>query len=110
MTEKPWLKHYDAGVPASLNPYPVQPLFAFLTESARRYPDSPAILSSAHLPVLGRQKRTVSYRELDSQSDALAAALVDLNVRKGDSVAIVMPNCTQFVIAFYAILKAGGVV
>ncbi|NLX11474.1 MAG: long-chain fatty acid--CoA ligase [Chloroflexi bacterium] len=108
--DKPWLKRYDPGVPHSLAPYPNYPLQQFLAEAAQQHGDSPAVLASAHLPVVGRVKNTLSYRELHAQSDSLAAALVDLGLGKGDRVAIIMPNCAQFVIAFYAILKAGGVV
>src|SRR5947209_3932692 len=109
-SDKPWIKHYDPGVPATLQPYPAQPLHRFLQDAASRQPHAAAIITSAHLPLVGRQKAIVTYSQLDAQSDALAAALVDMGVKKGDRVAIVMPNCAQFVIAFYAILKAGAVV
>lgn len=108
-SDKPWLKNYDSGVPHSLE-YPDFPLYGFLQKSAHEHPDVPACLTSAKLPLLGRQHATISYRQLDAETDALAAGLVDMGLQKGDRVAIVMPNCSQFVIAFYAILKAGGVV
>ena len=108
--DKPWLQHYDPGVPASLAPYPQHPLYEFLAKAAEEHGDSTVVLSSAHLPVVGRVKRALSYRDLHAQSDALAAALVDMGIEKGDRVAIVLPNCAQFVLSFYAILKAGGVV
>lgn len=109
-SDKPWVKHYDAGVPATLQPYPTIPLHQFLRDTAQKQPDGVATISSAHLPVVGRQKRELTYRDIDSQSDALAVALGELGVKKGDRVAIVMPNCAQFVISFYAILKAGAIV
>ncbi|PJF44255.1 MAG: long-chain fatty acid--CoA ligase [Phototrophicales bacterium] len=108
--ERPWLKHYDPNVPHSLKPYPEQPLYKFLQESAQRFPERPAVVMSAKLPLLGRRASTLTYRELDQLSDALAVGLINLGVQKGDPVAIVMPNIAQFVIAFYAILKAGGIV
>ncbi|MBN2304116.1 MAG: AMP-binding protein, partial [Anaerolineae bacterium] len=108
--DKPWLAHYDPGVPPSLEPYPQHPLQQFLIDAAHDYGDIPATLTSTHLPVVGRVKRTCTYREINAQSDALAAALVDMGLQKGDRVAVIMPNCVQFVITFYAILKAGGVV
>jgi long-chain acyl-CoA synthetase len=108
--DKPWLQHYDSGVPASLAPYPQHPLYKFLADAAHEHGDSTAILSSAHLPVVGRVKRELSYRELHTQSDVLAAALVDMGIKKGERVAIVLPNCAQFILSFYAILKAGAVV
>src|SRR5258708_7646326 len=109
-TDKPWVKHYDAGVPANLEPYPALPLFRFLEEAAQKAPNKTATLTSVHLPLLGRRKSELSYAALNSQSDALAVALIGLGLKKGDRVAIVLPNCAQFVIAFWAILKAGGVV
>ncbi len=108
--EKPWLKRYDPDVPHSLTPYPQRPLHSFLIESAQQFGDDVATITSAHLPVVGRVKSTLTYRAVNDLSDALAAALVDMGLEKGDRVALVMPNCAQFVIAFYAVLKAGGVV
>ncbi len=108
--ERPWTKKYDPFVPPSLEPYPDHPLHEFLRKAARNAPESPALVSSAHLPLLGRVGNAVTYRELDALSDALAAALIDMGLQKGDRVVIVMPNCVQFIISFYAILKAGGVV
>ncbi len=107
--DKPWLKRYDPGVPATLE-YPDIPLYRLLQESARKHPAATACLTSAHLPLLGRQHSVITYQQLDSYTDALAAALVDLGLQKGERVALVMPNCTQFVIAFYGALKAGGVI
>lgn len=107
--DRPWVKRYDKGVPAHID-YPQVPLHDLLRNSARKTPDAPALVTSAKLPVLGRQGAHISYRELDSLSDALAAALVELGLQKGDAVAIVMPNSTAFAISFYAILKAGGIV
>ncbi len=100
MEDRPWFKHYDPGVPHHID-YPPVPLFHFLEEAARNYPDRACtIFRGAEL----------SYREMDQLTDRLAAALADLGVRKGDPVGILMPNCPQFVMAFYAILKAGGIV
>ena len=75
-----------------------------LTDYLRRWaqiqPDKPAyIFYGAEL----------SYRQLDQQSDALAALLAQHGVTKGDRVAVFLPNCPQFAIAFYAILKLGAV-
>jgi long-chain acyl-CoA synthetase len=108
--DRPWIKNYDEGVPASLAPYPDQPVHVFLEESARKYPDHPAIITSVRLPLFGRQYATLTYAEFDDLADRLAAGLAAMGVRKGDRVAIMMPNCAQFVIAFYAITKVGGIV
>lgn len=108
--ERPWLKHYDPGIPHSLQPYPNTTLHELVREAARKFPNNPALVSSAHLPVVGRVASNVTYAELDQQTDALAAALVAFGVKVGDRVALVMPNVAQFVIAYFAVLKAGGVV
>jgi long-chain acyl-CoA synthetase len=108
--EKPWTKRYDKGVPASLKPYPEVPIQHFLQEAVKKHPESVALISSAKLPVLGRQAASLTYAQLDRQSDALAAGLIDMGLKKGGAVILVMPNIAQFVISYYAILKAGGVV
>ncbi len=108
--ERPWTKHYDPGVPASLMPYPDKPFFDFLTENARQSPDSIAVVSSAHLPVVGRVSSELTYAQIDQSSDALSAALVALGLKKGERVALVMPNVAAFIIAYFAVLKAGGIV
>lgn len=102
--EKPWLKFYDEGVPHTLE-YPEVPLHWFLEESARKYPESIATIMPGKF---GDTKLT--YRELDELANRLANALVDLGVKKGDRVALYVPNCPQFIIGYYAILKAGGAV
>ncbi len=108
--DKPWTKHYDPGVPASLAPYPDVPLFQLLDDTVRDHPDNTACITALKLPLFGLKHAALSYRELGEASDRLAAALADMGVKKGDRVALVLPNCTQFVIAFFGILKAGGVV
>ncbi len=108
MTDKPWLKFYDKGVPESLKPYPDKPLQQFLEESAAKFPDSIAVqFKPSHQ---GFAKSHLTYRQLNELSDRMAAALAALGVKKGDRVAIFMPNIPQFIITFYGILKAGGVV
>jgi long-chain acyl-CoA synthetase len=109
-SDRPWLKHYDSFVPPTLLPHPDVPLHHFLHETAGKNPAHTALITTVKLPVLGRQTSRLTYGELESQSDALAAALVDMGLKKGDKVAIVMPNCTAFVIAYFGIIKAGGVV
>ncbi len=100
MEERPWFKHYDEGVPHHID-YPQVPVFHFLEESARKYPNRPCTIFKG---------ATISYREMNELSDRLAAGLYALGVRKGDRVGLFMPNTPQFVIAYFAILKIGGVV
>jgi long-chain acyl-CoA synthetase len=108
--DQPWLNHYDEGVPRTLHPYPSQPVHAFLRQSALADPGKTALITTARLPGIGHQPHRLSYRDLDDQSDWLAAGLLALGLEKGDRVALIMPNSTAFVISFYGILKAGGVV
>ncbi len=100
MSEQPWLAHYDKGVPASLE-YPPEPLFYFLQESARKYPDRACTIFKG---------AAISFKEMDEITDHLAAVLAELGVKKGDRVGIFMPNTPQFVMVYFGILKAGAVV
>ncbi len=100
-SDKPWLNLYDEGVPPSLEPYPEHPLYEFLEQSARDYPDRPAVIF---------KNNQLSYQELNDLADRLAAALADMGVKKGDRVAVFLLNSPQFPIAFYGILKAGAIV
>jgi long-chain acyl-CoA synthetase len=107
--DRPWIKLYDKGVPDKID-YPKIALHDFLRETAQRIPNSTALVFGAELPVVGRVDKTITYGEIDKVSDALAVALIASGLKKGDRVALVMPNSVPFVISFYAILKAGGVV
>lgn len=98
--DKPWLKLYDKGVPHSID-YPPIPAHGFLESNAKNYPDSPALIFKDNV---------LTYQELNDLSDRLAAGLAAMGVKKGDRVCILMPNSPQFVISFYGILKAGGIV
>ena len=98
--EKPWIKNYDEGVPATID-YPKIPSFKLLELTAKKYPNKACTIFKG---------AEISYKEMDEMTDRLAAGLYDLGVRKGDRVGLFIPNTPQFVIAFYAILKIGGVV
>jgi long-chain acyl-CoA synthetase len=100
MEEKLWYKHYDKGVPREIS-YPEVPLYALLEEAANKYPNSACTIFKG---------ATITYKEMDELTDRLAAGLAELGIRKGDRVGIFMPNTPQFVIAYFAILKLGGVV
>ncbi len=108
--DRPWLQRLDATVPKTLAPYPDKPLFDLLRECAQRTPDAIALSTTARLPIVGRLCADVTYGQLDRASDALAVALGELGVGKGDRVGIIMPNTAAFVITYFAVLKAGGVV
>ncbi len=108
--DRPWTKKYDPEVPTTLEPYPEIPLHNFLRDSAQKAPEQTALITSLQLPIFGRASSELTYKQLDTLSDALAVGLVQMGLQKGDVVALVMPNCVAFVISFYAVLKAGGVV
>ena len=86
--EKDWLKHYEAGVPHTLEPYPEQTLLDMVSEAARQRPEHPALL------FMGAQ---MSYGELERLSDVLAAALVAQGVEKGDRVALLPLRLPAFI-------------
>ncbi|MCG0238938.1 MAG: long-chain fatty acid--CoA ligase [Firmicutes bacterium] len=98
--EKPWLAHYPPEVPPTLE-YPEVTLDYFLEEAARQHGEVTATIFYG-----GRQ----TYRQVYDQARRLAGALRRLGVAEGDRVAILLPNCPQVVIAYYAVLMAGGVV
>jgi len=97
---RPWVSHYDKGVPEHLT-YPDQPAFAFLEQAAQKYPNHTALI------FIGKE---ITYKQLDEWVNRCANALIALGVNKGDRVALLMPNCPQFVIAYYGALKAGAIV
>ena len=100
MNSKPWLAHYDKGVPQTIE-YPKVPMFHFLEEAARKYPDRACTIFKGAV---------ITYKEMNAETDHMAAALVEMGVKKGERVGIFMPNTPQFMIAYFGILKAGGVV
>jgi long-chain acyl-CoA synthetase len=100
MTASIWLSNYDEDVPATLEPYPDRSLTDYLRDSATRWPDRPALLFKGS---------TVSYRQLDDESNALAAAMVAMGIKRGDRVALCLPNCPQFLLAEFAAWKVGAI-
>ena len=100
--DKPWLKSYKLGpykLEHSLAPFPEVPVYNILDEAADKYPGQTAVL------YLDRKTR---YREMKVLVDKLAAALIGLGVQKGDRICVFLPNCPEFIISDWAILKAGA--
>ena len=97
---RPWIASYAEGVPSDLEAVSGS-LVDIVDASARDYPDAPA------LQFFGR---VTSYRDLDEQIARAAEGLRALGVKAGDPVAIVLPNCPQHIVAFYAVLRLGAVV
>ncbi len=100
MDDRPWLKRYDKGVPQHID-YPEVPAYYFLEENAKQHPEATCTIFKG---------AKINYKEMNEITDQLAAGLVDVGVKKGDRVGIFMPNTPQFVMAYFAILKVGGVV
>jgi len=85
-------RHYD---------FPEMTLGELLKNTAKKYPDSQALWFEGY---------KMTYKELDAACDQFATALSKMGVKKGDVVVIDLPNCPQFVIAFYAITRIGAIV
>lgn len=102
--DRPWLKSYKLGpykLDHSLAPYPQKPLFEILDRTAQEFPNQTAILF---------QGNTIKYHQLKSKVDRLANALMRLGVRKGDRVCLFLPNCPEYILSYWAVIRAGGVV
>src|ERR1041384_5488476 len=97
----PWLEHYDSDVKRSLEPYPDKTLLDYLKALAIEHGDKPALLFKG---------ASVSYARLEAESDAFGAALQAMGIGKGDRVALLLPNCPQFLVAEFGIWKTGGIV
>jgi long-chain acyl-CoA synthetase len=93
--------HYDAGVPRTLVPYPHKTLLDYVAGTTLQRPDHPALLFKGCC---------VTYAALTRLSDAFAAALLQQGVKPGDRVALLLPNCPQFVIAELGAWKVGAIV
>ncbi|MGE5096822.1 MAG: long-chain-fatty-acid--CoA ligase [Betaproteobacteria bacterium] len=98
MEEKPWLKSYPPDVPAEIDPSEYASLREVLESAVERFGELPAFTCMG---------RTISYRELDRLSRDLAAWLQSQGLRKGDRVALMMPNVLQYPVAIFAVLRAG---
>src|SRR4051812_750052 len=98
--DRPWVTSYPEGVPADFE-FPKVPLTRLLDDAASSFPANTA------LAFLGNK---LTYKQLKDEVDRFAAALAGLGVGKGDRVAIVLPNCPQNVITFFAALRIGAVV
>jgi len=99
-TVRPWLRHYDYWVPHHMT-YPGRPLHEILDTTAVDVPDRPATA------FLGA---TLTFAEIKDKSDRMAAALGRRGLEKGDRVGIMLPNCPQYIIAAFAVLRHGAVV
>src|SRR3978361_1081919 len=96
--ERIWIKQYAAGVPAAIGPTQYTSLVALLEESFVKFSDRKAFIC---------MDKSISYRDLDEMSLALGAYLQSKGMKKGASVALMMPNVLQYPVATAAGLRAG---
>ncbi len=100
--EKVWLKRYPADVPENIDPDRYSSLVEMFENAALRYADIPAFINMGEV---------MTYRQLEERSRAFAAYLQSgLGLKKGDRVALMMPNLLQYPIALFGVLRAGMVV
>jgi len=99
-TAKPWLASYQEGVPEHIS-YESLTLTDYLEQSVRDFPDKPALNFMGY---------TINYKQLNEMVTQFAAFLYKSGIRKGDRVALILPNVIPLVAAYYATLKVGGVV
>ena len=100
--EKVWLKRYPADVPAEIDPDQYASLVEMFEQSVARFADQPAFINMGQV---------MTFRKLEERSRAFAAYLQnELGLKKGDRVALMMPNLLQYPIALFGVLRAGMVV
>lgn len=97
---RPWLIFYEREVPPNID-YPVIPLTRFYQNASCEYPNNTSMIFYG---------RRITYRQGWDYIRSLSTALGNLGVKKGDRVSIYLPNCPQFVISFYAVLRLGAIV
>ncbi len=98
--ERPWYKSYAKGIPYNLN-YEKTTMPAALQRTVRDFPEKTALVFL---------DTRISYRQLEEMANRFANALIDLGVKPGDKVAMLMPNMPQLVAATYGAWRAGAVV
>lgn len=98
MKEQAWHKSYDRGVPQTLEPYPKQTILDVFIDTAKRKPNHPCLIFKGNLQ---------SYGQVEKLSSAMAAALQAKGIRKGDTVALLLPNSPEAVIGQIGAWKAG---
>ncbi|GBF34557.1 long-chain-fatty-acid--CoA ligase [Desulfocucumis palustris] len=99
-SEKLWLKNYPQGVAAELD-YPEETMPQLLEKVAAAFPGRTAVIFA---------QLEIPYAMLNVMVDKMATAFYNLGVRKGDRVALMAPNCPQYIVGFFAVQKAGGIV
>ncbi|MFX1292979.1 MAG: long-chain fatty acid--CoA ligase, partial [Promethearchaeota archaeon] len=101
--DKPWLKSYVVGpfkLKHTMEPYPKINVYKYLEDSANTYPDN---IACVYLD------DEITYKDLKLKVDKLANAFIDLGLKKGDTVASVLPSCPEFILIDYAAMKMGAI-
>lgn len=98
--QKPWIEHYDQGVPETIEVPKDISVIDFFKDSTKKFPGHPAII------YFGKK---ISYSKLDELANKLGLALKGLGIEENDGVALHLPNIPQFIIAYLAILKIGAI-
>ncbi|AMF94894.1 long-chain-fatty-acid--CoA ligase FadD [Vibrio fluvialis] len=97
--DKPWLSRYPSDVPETINPDQYLSLVEMFEQSVHKYADQPAFINMGSV---------MTFRKLEERSRAFAAYLQnELKLKKGDRVALMMPNLLQYPVALFGILRAG---
>lgn len=99
-TSRPWLEHYPEGISVDIT-YDEKPLYQYLLDSGEQHKKMKALYF---------QGKEMNYGELVSETKKMAEYLQQTGLKKGDRVAIMLPNCPQAVIMYYAAMLAGGIV
>jgi long-chain acyl-CoA synthetase len=99
-SDKPWLSHYENGAPQQVE-FEKTCMPEFLEKTVSRFPENTALIFQGY---------KVTYRELKQMIDTFATCLTEFGMKKGDSVAILLPNVIPCVVAYYAVLKIGAIV
>ncbi|HOG08690.1 MAG: AMP-binding protein [Syntrophales bacterium] len=100
MADYPWFRNYDAGVPRTLAPYPDKTLLDVVAETAGQRPGHTMMWFKGNV---------ITYARFQTYVEDVARALAGLGVKRGDRVALLMPNIPQIIICQFAVWKAGGV-
>ncbi|MBE4592515.1 long-chain-fatty-acid--CoA ligase [Vibrio navarrensis] len=97
--EKPWLSRYPSDVPETINPDQYESLVEMFEQSVQKYADQPAFMNMGSV---------MTFRKLEERSRAFSAYLQnELKLKKGDRVALMMPNLLQYPVALFGVLRAG---
>ena len=97
---RPWFSAWPADVPRTLEPYPEVSAYAMLADSAARFPDRPATA------FFGKR---LTYGQLLAQVERFSGVLVSLGVKQGDRVGMLLPNCPQYIVTWYACQRIGAI-